>query len=93
MYDYNTEEKCDRILTWIENSSNTTFDDSTFRGILDFYDKNERFTTFQETAINNIFENYKIEDWYNLRYDSLGYEIYDGTNKMPPYMDRDCGFR
>jgi len=56
----------DRILEWAE--TNPQFDASTCEGINDYYSDHYDFTSFQEDAIENVYYKWKIDKWYDKKY-------------------------
>ena len=57
------ERMLGRILEWAETKN--TFNADTFEGIQDNYENYGEFTRGQETAIENVYVKWRIEEWYN----------------------------
>jgi hypothetical protein len=68
------ETKLERIIEWASDKS--FFNESTFIGIQDFYDEHCIFTISQETAIDNVYYKWKID------------ELYENKTKKPKYKNR-----
>jgi len=63
------ERMLSRILEWSETKC--TFDATTFEGIQDNYQEYGDFTMGQESAIENVYNNWRIEKWYNKTYPDI----------------------
>ena len=60
-----TEEKLNRAIYWSENQKwAKKFDSSFLHSVKDNYYKYGEFTTDQERAINNIYNKFKIDEWF-----------------------------
>ena len=62
------EDKLEVILDWAENSDlarEKRFDSSTFEEIQKYYERNGRFTSGQENAIDNVYNKWRLKYWKN----------------------------
>ena len=59
---YDHETMLNNILDWA--STKSEFDDSTFKGIKDYYEERGQFTSRQEDAIENVYFKWKIDKKY-----------------------------
>ena len=59
---YDHETMLNNILDWA--STKSEFDDSTFRGIKDYYEERGQFTSRQGDAIENVYYKWKIDKKY-----------------------------
>ncbi len=63
VYDEMYEMMLDRIIAY--SNVNKKFNGYTFQGIKNNYDEYSNFTERQKSAILNVYNKWKIENWYN----------------------------
>jgi len=52
------------ILTWTYFENPYKFNKNTMEGILTFYDNNSRLTQLQMDAVKNVYEKFKVDQWF-----------------------------
>lgn len=66
-----TTDKIEMILEWAMNKGGKPFDTTTIEGIQEYYEINGDYTSNQENAIDNIYDKFKIEKWFENRLKKL----------------------
>ncbi len=60
--------RLERIMDWIDSGAcPVSFDDSTIRGIKEYSEKSyfKGFSSIQESTIDNIYNGFRVEKWFN----------------------------